>query len=165
MLSHAGIALPFSWGCSSYGRALTLHVRGTGIDALLLHSFFLRASVLVAVDMCVHASSPCTLVDSIDPDHTFYWCVALCDATSQTDSTKSSTVRCTQPAPMPTACKAVALPFELHPQAGCDGSSSVCGLHEHGRECVHSCTPDLGMDLHHVLLCSLEPKTNCTCHV
>ncbi len=24
-------------GCSSYGRALTLHVRGTGIDALLLH--------------------------------------------------------------------------------------------------------------------------------
>ncbi len=40
------------WGCSSYGRALTLHVRGTGIDALLLHCcFYYRdlASMLLSV--------------------------------------------------------------------------------------------------------------------
>ncbi len=30
----------FYWGCSSNGRALALHARGTGIDALLLQIMF-----------------------------------------------------------------------------------------------------------------------------
>ena len=29
------------WGCSSNGRAPALHAGGTGIDTLLLHTFFL----------------------------------------------------------------------------------------------------------------------------
>jgi hypothetical protein len=28
------------WGCSSHGRAPALHAGGTGIDTLLLHTFF-----------------------------------------------------------------------------------------------------------------------------
>ena len=30
------------WGCSSYGRALALHARGTGFDSLHLHSSFMQ---------------------------------------------------------------------------------------------------------------------------
>ncbi len=34
------------WGCSSNGRALALHARGTGIDALLLHFWYFCLCVL-----------------------------------------------------------------------------------------------------------------------
>ncbi len=36
-------------GCSSNGRALALHARGTGIDAQHLHFFFVRNAVCVFI--------------------------------------------------------------------------------------------------------------------
>ena len=36
------------WGCSSNGRAPALHAGGTGIDTLLLHTFFVSFSLSVS---------------------------------------------------------------------------------------------------------------------
>ena len=35
MVNHLSVI--YQWGCSSNGRALAQHARGTGIDAQLLH--------------------------------------------------------------------------------------------------------------------------------
>ena len=44
------LSVIMSWGCSSNGRALALHARGTGIDARHLHFFFVR---FLFVMLCV----------------------------------------------------------------------------------------------------------------
>ena len=45
------------WGCSSYDTALTLHVRGTGIDALHLQNCF-----CIAVNLKLYHPAVCVCV-------------------------------------------------------------------------------------------------------
>ena len=55
------IPLPLSsffyvWGCSSDGRALALHARGTGIDTPHLHyTFFFYAELIVPYTVLIYA--------------------------------------------------------------------------------------------------------------
>lgn len=44
-----------TWGCSSNGRALALHARGTGFDPLHLHLFFFCLNALPSHDSAVNS--------------------------------------------------------------------------------------------------------------